>query len=53
MCDAHQCCACDHSSMAGYPAFRSAGFIEIGRLEVNLDGYADGVRCVNYGKEEG
>ncbi|KAJ7897531.1 hypothetical protein B0H13DRAFT_1884637 [Mycena leptocephala] len=29
--------------MAGYPAFRKVGFEDIGRLEVALDDYADGV----------
>jgi hypothetical protein len=33
------------------PALMSR-FKEIRRLEVNLDDYADGVKCVNNGKEE-
>ncbi|KAJ7878431.1 hypothetical protein B0H13DRAFT_1722326 [Mycena leptocephala] len=42
MCDEHQCYAWVHASVAGYPVFYKAGFREIGRLEVNLDDYADG-----------
>ncbi|KAJ6583422.1 hypothetical protein DFH09DRAFT_911503 [Mycena vulgaris] len=38
MCDAHWL----HSCVAGYPVFRKARFEEIGRLEVNLDDYANG-----------
>jgi hypothetical protein len=38
--------------MAGYPAFRKAGFKEMGRLEVNLHDYAEGVKWVKDGKEE-
>ncbi|KAJ7086269.1 hypothetical protein C8R44DRAFT_536051, partial [Mycena epipterygia] len=42
-CNAHQCYVWVHSSMTGpYPAFRKAGLKEIGRLDVNLDDYADG-----------
>ncbi|KAJ6506797.1 acyl-CoA N-acyltransferase, partial [Mycena sanguinolenta] len=52
MCDEHQCYAWVHSSMAGYVAFKKAGFKEIGRLEVNLDDYADGVKWIKNGKEE-
>ncbi|KAK7028649.1 acetyltransferase [Favolaschia claudopus] len=52
MCDEHQCSAWVHSSMAGYPVFQKAGFKEIGRLEVNLDDYADGVKWVKDGKEQ-
>jgi hypothetical protein len=44
MCDPHQCYAWVHSSMAGYLVFRKAGLKEIGRLEVNLDDYADGIK---------
>jgi hypothetical protein len=39
--------------MAGYPAFRKAEVKDIGRLEMNLDDHADGVKWVNDGKEEG
>ncbi|KAJ7256172.1 hypothetical protein B0H12DRAFT_518422 [Mycena haematopus] len=51
MCDEHQCYAWVHSSMAGYPVFVKAGFKEIGKLEANLDDYADGVKWVKDGKE--
>ncbi|KAJ7844200.1 acyl-CoA N-acyltransferase [Mycena leptocephala] len=52
MCDEHQCYAWVHASMAGYPVFYKAGFREIGRLEVNLDDYADGVKWIKDGKEQ-
>jgi hypothetical protein len=35
-CDAHQCYAWVNSSMAGYPAFRKAGFEDVGMLEVDV-----------------
>jgi hypothetical protein len=38
--------------MAGYPAFRKAGFREIRRLEVNLDDCVNGVKWMKQGKEE-
>ncbi|KAJ7865820.1 hypothetical protein B0H13DRAFT_1898381 [Mycena leptocephala] len=38
--------------MAWYPAFRKAGFEDIGRLEVDVDDCADGVKRVKNGKEE-
>jgi ribosomal protein S18 acetylase RimI-like enzyme len=53
-CDAHQCYTWVHSSMARYPAFRKSGFREIGRLEVDLNDYANGVKWVNFeGRERG
>jgi hypothetical protein len=38
--------------MAGYPAFRKVGFEDIGRLEVDLGDYADGVKWVKDRKEK-
>ncbi|KAJ7853203.1 hypothetical protein B0H13DRAFT_1904279 [Mycena leptocephala] len=38
--------------MAGYPAFRKVGFEDIGRMEVDLGDYADGVKWVKDGKEK-
>ncbi|KAJ7847402.1 hypothetical protein B0H13DRAFT_1907330 [Mycena leptocephala] len=38
--------------MAGYPAFRKVGFEDIGRLEVDLDDYADGIKWVKDRKEK-
>ncbi|KAF9909586.1 hypothetical protein BX616_011126 [Lobosporangium transversale] len=32
------------SSMSGWPAFAKAGFVEVGRLELNLDDYAQGIK---------
>ncbi|KAJ7321119.1 acyl-CoA N-acyltransferase [Mycena albidolilacea] len=52
LCDEHQCYAWVHASMAGYPVFRKAGFKEIGKLELNLDDYADGVKWVKDGEEQ-
>ncbi|KAJ6461327.1 hypothetical protein C8R45DRAFT_531867 [Mycena sanguinolenta] len=52
MCDEHQCYAWVHSSMAGYPVFLKAGFKEIGKLELNLDNYAKGVKWMKDGKEQ-
>ncbi|KAJ7076018.1 hypothetical protein B0H15DRAFT_865156 [Mycena belliarum] len=52
MCDEHQCFAWVHGSMAGAPVFLKAGFKEIGKLELNLDDYADGVKWVKDGKEQ-
>ncbi|KAF8202752.1 acyl-CoA N-acyltransferase [Mycena galopus ATCC 62051] len=52
MCDEHQCYAWVYASMAGYPLFYKAGFREIGRLEVNLDEYANGVKWMKDGNEQ-
>ncbi|KAF9303666.1 hypothetical protein BGZ74_003292 [Mortierella antarctica] len=32
------------SSMSGWPAYAKAGFVEVGRLELKLDDYAQGVK---------
>ncbi|KAF9122226.1 hypothetical protein BG015_005622 [Linnemannia schmuckeri] len=32
------------SSMGGWPAYANAGFVEVGRLELNLDDYAQGIK---------
>jgi hypothetical protein len=38
--------------MAGYAAFRNAGFKEMARLEVTLDDFSDGVKWMKDGTQE-
>ncbi|KAF9435828.1 hypothetical protein BGZ76_005431 [Entomortierella beljakovae] len=43
---------CVSSSMSGWPAFAKGGFVEVGRLELNLDDYAQGVKWKKDNNEE-
>ncbi|KAF9117628.1 hypothetical protein BGW39_001998 [Mortierella sp. 14UC] len=44
LADADQVYSWVSSSMGGWPAYAKAGFVEVGRLELNLDDYAQGIK---------